>query len=81
MRVWIIAMILVSLNLVLWFVFLRPEYRSAFEADQECHFERSKIFLDSPTVGCDHDLETRQWILYDSQNANEKAYVIKRFSY
>ena len=81
MKILSIALSLVLLNLLIWFTYLRPEYKSAFEADQACHFEISNFASASVELGCDHDLETRQWILFDSQNSNEVAKVLKRFSY
>ena len=54
-------------------------YRSAFEADQDCHFQLSSKVKD--TFGCDHDTETHQWILYEKQENSNPAKVIKRFRY
>ena len=81
MRVLIFTFIFILLSTALLFAFLRPEYRSAFEADQECHFQMSNMTLPYSELGCDHDLETRQWILFDSGKTNEKAEVLKRFRY
>ena len=81
MKILSIAFGLLLLNLLIWFTYLRPEYKSAFEADQACHFEMSNLAYASPELGCDHDLETRQWILFDAKNSQEVAKVLKRFSY
>ena len=56
-------------------------YRSAFEADQACHFEQWASYRDEPSFGCDHDLETNQWILYEVLPNHMAAKVIKRFRY
>ena len=58
-------------------------YQSAFEADQACHAIIAIANQDSnkSNVGCDHDLETRQWIFYEKNSEIEAARVIKRFKY
>ena len=56
-------------------------YRSAFEADQACHYEKTKVYESSSSFGCDHDTETSQWILYELENSGLPAKVIKRFRY
>ena len=63
------------------FLLLRPEFKSAFEADQQCHFDMSKAVASNPGIGCDHDIETRQWILFDSRESGQPAEIIKRFKY
>ena len=56
-------------------------YRSAFEADQACHFQQWDAYGDNPNFGCDHDLETNKWILYEVLPSHMPAKVIKRFRY
>tara|TARA_Y100001968_G_C19140428_1_gene611162 strand:+ start:528 stop:767 length:240 start_codon:yes stop_codon:yes gene_type:complete len=56
-------------------------YRSAFEADQQCHYLLKNDYAKEVTFGCDHDLETRQWILFEAGKDLESARVIKRFRY
>ncbi len=56
-------------------------YRSAFEADQACHYEKSLFQRDDESLGCDHDIETDQWILFEKQDKALPARVIKRFKY
>tara|TARA_B100000700_G_C14651805_1_gene672297 strand:- start:33 stop:290 length:258 start_codon:yes stop_codon:yes gene_type:complete len=56
-------------------------YRSAFEADQACHSLKWKNYQDSEVFGCDHDLETNQWILYETSNNHSPAKIMKRFRY
>ncbi len=61
--------------------YFTPEYQSAFEADQQCHFEMSSFTSDQTNLGCDHDTETRQWLLFDSGNLTQPAEVLKRYKY
>ena len=35
----------------------------------------------SGRLGCDHDTETHQWILYETQDNLEPAKIIKKFRY
>ena len=56
-------------------------YRSAFEADQACHSLKWKTYQDSELFGCDHDLETSQWILYETSSNHMPAKILKRFRY
>ncbi len=56
-------------------------YRSAFEADQACHSEKWNFYGDNVSYGCDHDLETNQWILYEQLPDHNPARIIKRFRY
>ena len=56
-------------------------YASAFEADQACHAILSKKNLNTNKIGCDHDLETRQWILFQKQDELKAAIVLQRFKY
>ena len=69
------------LILVITFIYYITGYRSAFEADQQCHYEMRSITSEGQDLGCDHDLETRQWILFQLSNNNEPAIVLKRFRY
>ena len=54
---------------------------SAFEADQYCHSYLSSYDKLSGNYGCDHDTETHQWILYESNENKEPAQIIKKFRY
>lgn len=56
-------------------------YRSAFEADQACHFAKWETHKENSAFGCDHDLETRQWILYEEGHNHQPAKVLERFRY
>ena len=73
--------IAIALSLTCLFGFLYfTSYRSAFEADQACHSDKFNEFNDSADVGCDHDLETNQWILYQIKEKSP-ALVVKRYRY
>jgi len=54
---------------------------SAFEADRSCHVLLSKYANKSDDLGCDHDTETHQWILYKNIQDSYDAEVIKKFRY
>ena len=56
-------------------------YDSAFEADQNCHSYLESYDNSSGNYGCDHDTETHQWILYESNENKEPAKIIKKFRY
>ncbi|AAQ00441.1 MULTISPECIES: hypothetical protein [Prochlorococcus] len=75
----IVVSLLILFTFLLVSLSLKSKYRSAFEADQACHFELSA--LNSSEAGCDHDTETRQWILFDSAKSNQPADVMKRYRY
>ena len=65
-----------------WLLFyILTGYDSAFEADQSCHSSLSGYSAESDNFGCDHDTETHQWILYESQDNAEPAKIIKKFRY
>ena len=73
--------ILQSLIVVGLFIYFLTGYNSAFEADQSCHSYLSNFSDQSKSLGCDHDTETHQWILYETQNNSEPAKIIKKFRY
>ena len=56
-------------------------YNSAFEADQLCHSTLENFSSNDQTLGCDHDTETHQWILYEKNDVSQPAKIIKRFRY
>ena len=70
-----------SLILVGFLVYFLTGYDSAFEADQSCHSYLAKFPYQSGNLGCDHDTETHQWILYETQTNSEPAKIIKKFRY
>ena len=73
--------ILLSLLAVGFLIYFLTGYDSAFEADQSCHSYLSDLSEQSVTLGCDHDTETHQWILYETQDNLEPAKIIKKFRY
>ena len=73
--------VVISVVLIGFSVYFLSGYDSAFEADQSCHSYLSNLPDPSGSLGCDHDIETRQWILYESSSFDLPAKVIKRFSY
>ena len=77
-----IAIIVITfLVVILSVVYYVTGYRSAFEADQACHYELIKKDSLSISFACDHDLETRQWLLYEKGLNSEPSKVIERFRY
>ena len=69
------------LGLVLLLIYFLTGYDSAFEADQYCHSTLSSYEDLSNNYGCDHDIETHKWILYESNDNNKPAKIIKKFRY
>ena len=69
------------LVIILFLIYFLTGYDSAFEADQFCHSNLSNYDNISGNYGCDHDTETHQWILYESNDNNEPAKIIKKFRY
>ncbi len=65
----------------LFLIYFLTGYDSAFEADQFCHSTLSSYDNVSANYGCDHDTETHQWILYESNEGKEPAKIIKKFRY
>ena len=66
---------------VLFLIYFLTGYDSAFEADQYCHSLLSSFDNSSVNYGCDHDTETHQWILYESNGDKKPAEIIKKFRY
>ena len=73
--------LVLSLILVGFFIYFLTGYDSAFEADQSCHSSLYNLPDQSGKLGCDHDTETHQWILYESQDNSEPAKIIKKYRY
>ena len=67
--------------LLLFLIYFLTGYDSAFEADQYCHSTLSSYDSLSGNYGCDHDTETHQWILYESNDNKKPAKIIKKFRY
>ena len=70
--------LLVTLLSLIYFL---TGYDSAFEADQNCHSYLSSYDNLSANYGWDHDTETHQWILYESNDNKEPAKIIRKFRY
>ena len=73
--------VVLSIIFVLFLIYFLTGYDSAFEADQSCHSYLANISDKSRNLGCDHDTETHQWILYENQDNLEPANIIKKFRY
>ena len=77
----LVSQIFFLLALFLLFIYYLTGIDSAFEADQYCHANLSKYEGLSGNYGCDHDTETHQWILFESNYNKEPAKIIKKFRY
>ena len=75
--------IVLSLIVIGILIYYLTGYDSAFEADQSCHSNLLKLSnqSESLSLGCDHDTETHQWILFEMQDSSEPAKIIKKFRY
>ena len=73
--------VLISIILVGFLIYFLTGYDSAFEADQSCHSSINTYDPESGNYACDHDTETHQWILYESNESKEPAKIIKKFRY
>ena len=73
--------VVLLLTVIGFLIYFLTGYDSAFEADQSCHSYLFNISDQSATLGCDHDTETHQWILYETQDNSEPAKIIKKFRY
>ena len=67
--------------IVVGYLYIFNGYKSAFEADQQCHYELRLKSTELEGLGCDHDLETNQWILYQNGIDDKPAKVIERYRY
>ena len=63
------------------FFYFSTGYKSAFEADQQCHYEMKLKSIELEGLGCDHDLETHQWLLYQKGINDKPSQVIERYRY
>ena len=66
---------------IVFLIYFLTAYDSAFDAAQICHSYLSSYDNLSGYYGCDHDTETHQWILYESNDKKEPAKIIKKFRY
>ena len=79
MKIALICACLIAIIFILVYFF--TGYRSAFEADQQCHYQLRIKSNEIDGLGCDHDLETNQWLLYEEGLNNKPSIVIERFRY
>ena len=77
----LVFQISILLIIFLSLIYFLTAYDSAFEADQYCHSYLLSYDNSSGNYGCDHDTETHQWILYESNENKEPAKIIKKFRY
>ena len=75
------SLIFFVLALVILIIYNLISFGSAFEADQQCHYDLIEMFDGSEQAGCDHDTETNQWILFKKQSDSLPAKVVKRYRY
>ena len=73
--------VVLTLTIIGFLIYFLTGYDSAFEADQSCHSYLANFSEQSGILGCDHDTETHQWILYEDQSNGEPAKIIKKFRY
>ena len=69
------------ITFIFGFLYFFTGYKSAFEADQQCHYEMRLKSQESDGLGCDHDLETNQWLLYRKGINDQPSKVIERYRY
>ena len=67
--------------IIVGFLYFFTGYKSAFEADQQCHYEMRLKSGEVEGLGCDHDLETNQWLLYKKGTNDLPSQVISRYRY
>ena len=69
------------ISLIVGLLYFFTGYKSAFEADQQCHYELRLQSAELDGLGCDHDLETNQWLLYQKGINGQPSQVIERYRY
>ncbi len=77
----IASFMLLIFILLFGLIYFLTGYKSAFEADQSCHSLLKIDYAEQSGFGCDHDLETRQWLLFQEGINQQPALVLKRFRY
>ena len=77
-----ISIIVFSLFVViLGSIYYFDGYKSAFEADQQCHYDMRLQSIELDGLGCDHDMETKQWLLFQVGVNDQPSKVLKRYRY
>ena len=77
----IIIVLISVIALILGSLYFFTGYKSAFEADQQCHYEMRLKSVELDGLGCDHDLETKQWLLYKNGINDQPSQVVERYRY
>ena len=77
----IILVLITLVAIIIGYLYFFTGYKSAFEADQQCHYELRVKSVELEGLGCDHDLETNQWLLYQKSFNDEPSQVVERFRY
>ena len=73
----LVSQVFFLLITVLFLIYFLTGYDSAFEADQNCHSYLSGYDNLSGNYGCDHDTETHQWILYESNESKNQQKLLR----
>ena len=77
-----ISIVVISLTILIsGYLYFSNGYKSAFEADQQCHYDLRMKSVELDGLGCDHDLETNQWILYLEGVNDRPSQVVERYRY
>ena len=77
----VLISILSSIAIIIGSLYFFTGYKSAFESDQQCHYEMRLKSTELDGLGCDHDLETNQWLLYKKGINDQQSKVIERYRY
>ena len=81
MKLTLTIVFITLITLIVGFFYFFTGYKSAFEADQQCHYEMRLKSLELDGLACDHDLETNQWLLYQEGINSQPSEVVKRYRY
>ena len=77
----IIIAVISLIAIILGYFYFFTGYKSAFEADQQCHYDMRLESIELDGLGCDHDMETKQWLLFRLGVKDQPSKVIKRYRY
>ena len=77
----IIITLISLIAVIIGYLYFFTGYKSSFEADQQCHYELRLKSVELEGLGCDHDLETNQWILYQKGINDKPSQVVERYRY
>ncbi len=79
MKTLVFIVLVAILGVFLFFHFAK--FKSAFEADKRCHQDINNEKNNINSLKCDHDFETRQWILYSLDDKSSEYQIYKRYYY